>query len=209
KALRGMAKLAREYDLPLVATNDSHYIEPDGARAHEAWLAMQTGKKLTDPAKERFTFTGDGYHFRTAEEMRRLREQIWWTHACNNTLKLAERIDDDVLPETYLRLPSFPIPEGFESSRKYLAHLIREGAKQRWGDPYPKEVAERLKAEMRVIAGFGVVDYFLIVHDVITWARSQDIRVGPGRGCLVGDDLVWTTQGYKKLRDIQIGDRVR
>src|SRR5699024_201621 len=122
KALKAMAKLAREYDLPLVATNDSHYIEPDGARAHEAWLAMQTGKKLTDPAKDRFTFTGDGYHFRTAEEMRRLREEKWWAHACNNTLKLAERIEDDVLPETYLRLPSFPIPEGFESSRKYLAH---------------------------------------------------------------------------------------
>src|SRR5699024_9621582 len=88
-------------------------------------------------------------------------------------------------------------------------HLIREGAKQRWGDPYPKEVADRLNTEMKVIAGFGVMDYFLIVHDVIAWARAQGIRVGPGRGCLVGDDLVWTTDGYKQLRDIQIGDIVR
>src|SRR5690625_2705958 len=118
--------------------------------------------------------------------MRSLRTQKWWTRACDTTLTLAERIDDDILPETYLRLPKFPIPEGFDTSRKYLAHLVREGAQERWGDPYPREVGDRLNTEMKVIAGFGVVDYFLIVHDVITWARSQGIRVGPGRGSAAG-----------------------
>src|SRR5690625_3992254 len=91
-----------------------------------------------------------------------------------------------MMPEHYLRLPKFPVPEGFEDSREYLIHLVKEGAKQRWGDPYPREVAERLNAELRVYTELGVIDYCLIVHELITWARSQGIPVGPGRGSSAG-----------------------
>lgn len=204
-----LVELAAEYDLPLVATNDAHHVHADGALAHEAWLALRTKNTLKDPAPPRFKFVGSGYHLRTAEEMYAVREEDWWREACQNTVTLAERVADDLLPEHYLRLPKFPVPDGFKDSRAYFVHLVKEGAKARYGDPYPKEVAERLNAEMKVIEGFGVIDYFLIVHELINWARAQGIRVGPGRGCLVGDDLVWTTEGYKALRDVRIGDTVR
>src|SRR5690606_35238690 len=189
-----LVELAAEYDLPLVATNDAHHVHADGALAHEAWLALRTKNTLKDPAPPRFKFVGSGYHLRTAEEMYAVREEDWWREACQNTVTLAERVADDLLPEHYLRLPKFPVPDGFKDSRAYCVHLVKEGAKARFGDPYPKEVAERLNAEMKVIEGFGVIDYFLIVHELINWARAQGIRVGPGRGCLVGDDLVWTTE---------------
>ncbi|MGC0250440.1 PHP domain-containing protein [Pseudactinotalea sp. Z1748] len=209
RTLPKLAKLAEAYDLPLIATNDSHHVHADGARAHEAWLAMQTQKTLADPTPPRFAFDGTGYHVRTEKEMRAVRTEKWWAKACDNTVKLAERVSGDLMPGHYLRLPKFPVPEGFADSRAYLIHLVKEGAKQRWGDPYPKEVAQRLNTELKVYAELGVIDYSLIVHELITWARSRGIRVGPGRGCLTGDDLVWTPGGYKALRDVRIGDTVR
>lgn len=207
--LGDMAKLAKSYGLPLIATNDSHHARADGARAHEAWLATQTQKTLADPSPPRFAFTGHGYHMRTGQEMRAVRDETWWAKACDNTVKLADSVAGDMMPKHYLRLPKFPVPEGFKDSREYFIHLVKAGAKARYGDPYPEEVAKRLNTEMRVLSDFGVIDYFLIVHELIAWARSQGILVGPGRGCLVGDDLVWTTDGYKPLRQVRIGDTVR
>src|SRR5699024_7085404 len=134
-----LAELAAEYDLPMVATNDAHHAAPDGGRAHEAWLALQTGKKLTDPAADRFTFNGTGYHLRTSEEMYSLRGEDWWKKACRNTTRLAERCEETILPEHYLRLPKFPVPEGFKNSRAYFVHLVKQGAKRLYGDPYPQQ----------------------------------------------------------------------
>ncbi|MPV50061.1 DNA polymerase III subunit alpha [Pseudactinotalea sp. HY160] len=185
-ALPRLAELADEYGLTLIATNDAHHVEAGGSHAHEAWLALQTKKTLIDPPASRFTFTGSGYHVRTAEEMFSLRDEDWWARACRGTVELAEQVEADVLPEHYLRLPKFPTPDGFASSKDYFVHLVKEGATRLYGDPYPEHVRERLNTEMKVIRSFGVIDYFLIVHELITWARSQGIRVGPGRGSAAG-----------------------
>lgn len=191
-ALPRLVELASEYDLGVVATNDAHHVAADDEHAHEAWLALQTKKTLNDPASTRFTFTGTGYHLRSAEEMYALRPETWWRNACRASADLAAEIEADVLPDHYLRLPKFNVPEGFTDSREYFVHLVKEGAKTRYGDPYPAKVAKRLNMEMKVIAAFGVIDYFLIVHELITWARSQGIRVGPGRGSSAGSVCSYT-----------------
>lgn len=183
-ALPLVRELAAEYDLPLLATNDVHHIAAEGSQAHEAWLTKQTGTTLSDP--NRFRLHGAGYHMRTSKQMRAVRDEQWWTEACENTLRLAERVTDDVLPAYRQRLPKFPVPAGHADTWSYFIDLLRQGARERYGDPLPKQVRERLNYETRVIKGFGVWDYFLIKHELTTWARSQGIFIGPGRGSAPG-----------------------
>lgn len=182
-ALPLMHKLAVKNGLPLVATNDAHYVNAEDAHTHEAWLAVQSGSTLSDP--KRFKFHGEGFHLRTEREMRELRGEEWWQTAVTNTIKVAERCDD-VIPEPQMRLPEFPLPEGFNDIRSYYVSLVKEGAIKKFGNPLPEVVKERLNTELNVIAPAGFMSYFLIVHDVIKWARSQGIRVGPGRGSAAG-----------------------
>jgi len=185
-----LADLAAEYGLDLVATNDSHYTHANHAHAHEAWLAIQTRSNLKEPRENRFHFQGEGYHLRTAEEMYALRDEAWWHQACANTVKVFERIDDDVLGvDGHLRLPKFPVDDDCTSDKQHLIHLVREGAKARYGDPYPVEVKERLTYELGIVAGMGMCSYFLIVADMIAWARSQGIATGPGRGSAAGSAI--------------------
>lgn len=212
-AAPGLRALATEFGLELVATNDAHYTRAEHDRAHEAWLALSTRAKLSDP--RRFKFHGHGHHLRTETEMRALFDGAdWWQRACDNTVAIAERVTPRVLPAFRQRLPKFPHPTtyaGLEvtSSEQYLRLLVREGAIERYGlDPerpgrLPAEVNDRLKWEHKVICDQGFADYFLIVHDVVTWARSdrglptpthpsgkpgakKPIRVGPGRGSAAG-----------------------
>lgn len=187
RALQTMAALAAEFDLPLVATNDSHYVNADEYETHDAWLAIQTDATLDQP--NRFRFHGAGYHIRTEAEMRALRAEEWWQTAVSNTVRVADRCED-VFPEDLstmpLRLPKFDIPEEFPSAGAYLHKLVVAGAKERYGNPIPEHVIERLKEEKRIIGQMGFDDYFLIVWDVINWARAQGIRVGPGRGSAAG-----------------------
>jgi len=182
-ALPKMAELAAEFGLDMVATNDAHYVHADQAQTHEAWLAVQSGKTLDDP--KRFQFHGAGFHLRTETEMRELRTEGWWQTAVSNTVMVAA-LCDDVVPQPHMRLPDFPLPEGFDSIRQYYVQLVREGAIQKFGTPIPEEVSKRLQSEMAVIESAGFMSYFLIVMDVIDWARSQGIRVGPGRGSAAG-----------------------
>jgi DNA polymerase-3 subunit alpha len=200
--------VAAEVGLPLVATNDSHYMLATDKDAHEAWLAVGTKKVQSDA--ERFRFHGSGHHLRTGAEVRALQGGAdWWLEACDNTLIIADRIAPDVLPVPHLRLPVFPCPDGFVDSATYLKHLVREGAFERYGaDPerpgkLPAAVNDRLKFEFPVIFNAGIADYFLIVWDLIAWARSDrgyptaafpdgepgkkvPIRVGAGRGSAAG-----------------------
>lgn len=210
--LSDLVDLARSRDLMIVATNDCHYIHEDQADAHEAWLAMGTRKTLAD--ENRFRFHGTGYHLRTASEMWAVRDEPWWHEACANTVKVAERISADTIPQPRQRLPHFPIPDGFDSSAAYLRHLVSQGARRRYGsDPdrpgkLPAEVNERIRFEFGVIHDFGFEDYFLIVADMIDWARSDrglptsahpdgepgmktPILVGPGRGSAGGAALAF------------------
>ena len=183
-ALPKMAALADEYSLPLVASNDSHYTAPEDAATHEAILAMQSGKALDDP--KRFHFHGAGYHLRTEAEMRALRPEPWWQSACDNTALVADRVEPRVMPDARMRLPKYPVPDGYPDEMSYLHHLVAVGAKRIYGNPLPDNVRERLRTEMSVISQMGFPAYFLIVHDMIRWAKDHGIIVGPGRGSAAG-----------------------
>ena len=189
-----LAKLASECGVELVATNDCHYLASDHAYTHEIWLATQSKRNVDDP--KAFKFNGTGYHMRTEEEMRALRDEDWWTRACDNTQKVADLVDDWVLPAPRLRLPHFELPDGFESEQAYMHHLVLEGAKKRWGK-ITKPIAARLRFEEDVIAGMGMCGYMLIVADYVSWAKTdlgpdgtpgakKPIMVGPGRGSAAG-----------------------
>ncbi|MDQ4097844.1 MAG: DNA polymerase III subunit alpha, partial [Actinomycetota bacterium] len=173
--------IARRLGAPLLATNDSHYTRHDDAVAHDALLCVQTGATIDDP--KRFKFDSDQHWLKTAAEMRHIFAEV--PEACDNTLLIAERADVEIEfgnPE----LPRFPLPAGFESDDAYLRHLTLEGARARYGDPLPAEAGERLRHELAVIADMGLSTYFLVVWDLIRYAREQGIRVGPGRGSAAG-----------------------
>ena len=173
--------LASRLGAPLLATNDTHYTAPGDHVAHDALLCVQTGSRIADP--DRFRFEGDQHYLKTAAEMRWLFREV--PAACDNTLLIAERAGVEIEFGKPV-LPDFPIPDGFTDDRHYLEHLTREGARRRWGDAPAPEVVERLAYELKVIADMGFSSYFLIVWDLIRYARESGIRVGPGRGSAAG-----------------------
>lgn len=209
RALEALVALAGEYDLPLVATNDCHYTHEGDAPAHDAWLAVQTSDTVNDPGRA-FKFSGSGYHLKTENEMRSTRTEDWWQEACDNTQKLADSIGEDHLHHLEDALPKFPLPKGVTSAEQYLKDLVRAGAQEKYGvdqmGRLPAEVNRRLNYEFQVVAGAKVADYFLILWDLISWARSsrglpttehphggegekKPIRVGMGRGSAAGSAL--------------------
>ena len=182
-----LIEIARRLNAPLLATNDSHYTHRHDAVAHDALLCVQTGALLSDA--NRFKFEGTEHYLKTADEMRYLFRDV--PEACDNTLLIAERADVQIelgKPS----LPEFPVPGRFEGvtyeerAQGYLRHLAFEGAKNRYGDPVPPEVVARLDFELRVIGDMGFPAYFLVVWDLIRFARENGIRVGPGRGSAAG-----------------------
>ena len=176
-----LVEIARRIGAPVLATNDSHYVDRHDHEAHDALLCVQTGALMRDP--DRFRFEGTEHYLKTAAEMRRLWGEI--PEACDNTLLIAERSDVNISFGEY-HLPEFPLPEGFESAADYLVHLAFEGAVERWGENLSSEVVERLNYELGVINSMGFSSYFLIVWDLIRYARQSGIRVGPGRGSAAG-----------------------
>jgi len=182
-----LVEIARAINAPLLATNDSHYCHRSDAPAHDALLCVQTGATRDDP--NRFKFTGEEHYVKSAAEMRSLFAQL--PEACDNTLWIAERADVEIeLGKP--ALPKFPLPEGFtgdtyeDAAAKYLRHLTYEGAEDRYGASLPVVVVERLEYELRVIGEMGFSAYFLVVWDLIRYAREKKIRVGPGRGSAAG-----------------------
>ena len=136
---------------------------------------------MSDP--DRLKFHGDEHYLKTAAEMRYLFREV--PEACDNTLWIAERCDVEIefgKPQ----LPNFPLPDGFEDDAAYLRDLTLAGAAERWGDPVPDDIVERLAFELQVIGDMGFSSYFLIVWDLIHHARVNGIRVGPGRGSAAG-----------------------
>ena len=173
--------IARRIRAPLLATNDGHYTTRADAVAHDALLCVQTGSTMDDP--KRFKFEGAEHYVKSAAEMRELFSE--YPEACDNTLWIAERADvtiDFGKPQ----LPSFPRPSGFADADGYLRHLANVGAAARYGTPLPATVAERLEIELGTISSMGFSDYFLVVWDLIRFARGRNIRVGPGRGSAAG-----------------------
>jgi DNA polymerase-3 subunit alpha len=182
-----LIEIARRIDAPLLATNDSHYTHREDAVAHDALLCVQTGALLSDT--NRFKFEGTEHYLKTAAEMRHLFREV--PEACDNTLLIAERADVQIelgKPS----LPEFPVPDRFsgetyeEGALAYLRDLTYEGARERYGASLPDEVVERLDYELGVIGNMGFAAYFLVVWDLIRFARDSNIRVGPGRGSAAG-----------------------
>ena len=190
-----LVEIARHIGAPLLATNDSHYTSREDHVAHDALLCVQTGALIDDP--KRFKFEGQEHYLKSAEEMRHLFAEV--PEACDNTLLIAERASVEIefgRPS----LPRFPVPDEFtgdtyeERAAGYLRHLSVEGAKERYGHPVPADVMTRLDYELGVIADMGFSAYFLVVWDLIRFARSQRIRVGPGRGSAAGCCVAYCLQ---------------
>jgi DNA polymerase-3 subunit alpha len=173
--------IARRIGAPLLATNDSHYTTRGDAVAHDALLCVQTGSMMDDT--NRFKFEGDEHYLKSAAEMRYLFSEL--PESCDNTLWIAERANVEI-EFGKPKLPSFPRPPQFPDADSYLRHLATEGAAARYGSPLPDKVQERLDYELGVISSMGFSDYFLVVWDLIRYAREKGIRVGPGRGSAAG-----------------------
>lgn len=177
--------LARELELPLVATNDVHYCREDDASAQDLLVCIQTNSTLNDP--KRLKSESTQLYLKSPEEMARLFSEL--PESLSNTLRIAEMCELDLGFKGY-HLPEFPLPEGF-SAEGYLEHLCRKGAEERYGSITPK-VEERLTYELGVINGMGFTNYFLVVWDFIRFAREQGILVGPGRGSSAGSIVTYS-----------------
>ncbi|MFC5041237.1 DNA polymerase III subunit alpha [Ornithinimicrobium kibberense] len=176
-----LLKLARELDLPLLATNDLHYTKQEDAKAHSALLCVQSGSTMQDP--NRFQFGGDGYYLKTAEEMRHLWREL--PEACDNTLVVAERCDISFTEGEGRYMPKFPCPEGHDETSWFLAE-VETGLHRRFPEGVPDYARKQAAYEAEVIIGKGYASYFLVVADFINWAKRNGIRVGPGRGSGAG-----------------------
>ncbi len=183
----GLIAVARELGVPIVATNDSHYLEQKDAPAHDVLLCIGTGKTVADTS--RMKFYSDAFYVKSSDEMYALWSDL--PEACENTVKIAERIDIRI-PEKIFHLPEYPVPQtgGEEKSDdEYLREICESGLLMRYGaerlasDP---AVRERFEYELGVITKMGFSSYFLIVWDFIKYARDHGIPVGPGRGSAVG-----------------------
>ncbi len=176
---QGILRISKEMDIPLVATNDIHYVYPEDWEPHDILLCLQTGKKLAD--NDRLRYEGGQYYLKSEEEMRELFPYV--PQAIENTHKIAERCNVE-LEFGVTKLPRFDVPEGYDSYG-YLKKLCYDGLAAR----YPEddgEIKRQLEYELDVISRMGYVDYFLIVWDFIHYARSKGIAVGPGRGSAAG-----------------------
>ena len=175
-----LIEIARAIGAPLLATNDSHYTLQAHAVAHDALLCVQTNAKIHET--NRFKFEGTEHYLKTAVEMRDLFSEI--PESCDNTLWVAERANVEI-EFGQVVLPSFPVPEG-HTEGSYLRELTYEGATARYGETLAPPVRERIEYELGVIESMGFSAYFLVVWDLVAYARSQGIRVGPGRGSAAG-----------------------
>ncbi|MGW4438074.1 DNA polymerase III subunit alpha [Streptomyces sp. NPDC004596] len=187
----GLMRLAKDLNIPLLATNDAHYIHEDQADAHDNLLCIGVGKNKAD--EKRFRFQGSGYYLKTAAEMRELFSEI--PEACNNTLLIAERIESyDSVFENVDEMPQYPdVPEG-ETQESWLRKECLKGLAMRYGDPIPAEVMERFETEMSVIGPMGFSSYFLVVADICRYARDNGVPVGPGRGSATGSIVAYATR---------------
>ena len=178
-AAAGLFRLHEDTGIPLVLTNDAHYIEKSDAYYQDVLMCIQMGKTVDDP--NRMRFESEEYYLKSEEEMRALFPQ--WQEAADNTALIAERCNFDFRFGHYY-LPRFKLPEGERDSYEYLVKLCERGFKERY--PNSPEVHKQLEYELSMINKMGFVDYFLIVSDFIGYAKRNDIPVGPGRGSAAG-----------------------
>ena len=172
---QGVMRLARETGLPLVVTNDAHYLRKEDAKTQDVMLRIQTGKTVDD--EEGLNFSTEEFYLKSEEELRKLFPNC--EEAFENTLRIAEQCNVEFVFNEY-HLPSFPVPEGY-TNEAYFRKICMDGFRERYAQP-PQEYLDRLEYEIGVISRMGYVNYYLIVWDFIRYAKEQGIPVGPGRG---------------------------
>src|SRR5688572_29602735 len=186
-----LLRLAKDLNLPLVATNDLHYTHEHDAKAHEALLAIQSGSTLLEPTYDnggsRFAFSGSGYYLKSPQEMR----ELFRDHpdACDNTLLIAERCEVSFNTGANY-MPRFPCPPG-EDETSWLVKEVAAGLEYRYPGGVPDKVRTQADYELEVITSMGFPGYFLVVADFINWAKNNGIRVGPGRGSGAGSMVAY------------------
>ena len=181
----GLLEIAQEFHLPMVFTNDIHYLKNDDHRAHDVLLCIQTGAKFTD--KKRFRFGSQEFYMKSPDQM--YAEAAEFPGAAENTLAIAEKVNLEIPLGDY-HLPPFTPPDNL-SNEEYLRKLCEAGLKERYGEITP-EVRDRFEHEFKVICGMGFSTYFLIVWDFINYARQNGIPVGPGRGSAAGSIVAYS-----------------
>lgn len=195
---KGLVALSKRTGIPLVATNDVHYINKEDAFWHDVLLCVQTNANLSD--EDRLRFPTDEFYFKSFDEMKREFEEL--PEALKNTVSIAEMCEL-TLEFGKLKLPQYDVPQGYDL-HGYLVYLCEKGLREKFGDSPPKEVIDRMNYELKVIRETGYSGYFLIVSDFINYARSIGIPVGPGRGSAAGS-LVAYLLGITTLNPIEYG----
>lgn len=200
KLWRGLINLSKETGVPLVATQDIHYVFPEDREYHDILLAVQTGNRLSDD--DRLTLKADDFSMTSPEQMKNFFKEI--PEAIENTIKIAERCNVE-LPLGEIHLPDFPKPEG-KTANEFLRELIKQKINKRFSEEEQKneEFKKRLEYEIEVIEKTGFADYFLIVQDIVEWAKNHNIAVGPGRGSAAGS-LVSYILGITDINPIKYG----
>ncbi|GEP97290.1 DNA polymerase III subunit alpha [Chitinophaga cymbidii] len=194
-----LVRLAEKYNVKIIASNDSHYVDQEDANAHDILLCINTGEKKSTPTmkefadddvmvkNKRFAFYNDQFYFKTTDEMSKLFHDL--PQALDNTNEIVDKVQLLDLKRDIL-LPNFPIPPNFLTQDQYLRHITMEGAHQRYSE-MTAEIEERINFELNVIENMGFAGYFLIVSDFIKAGRDLGVFIGPGRGSAAGSAVAY------------------
>ncbi len=194
-----LIQMSRELDIPLLATNDSHYLKKEDAYNHEVLLCIQTGKRMSD--EDRMRFDTDELYIKSPEEMIDYFKAV--PEAIENTVKVAEKCNVE-FEFGHTILPKYDVPEEYATHFDYIKKLTDDGIKKRYGKNVSQEILDRESYELDVINKMGYVDYFLIVWDYVNFAKTHDIPVGPGRGSGAGS-IVAYAMGITDIDPIKYG----
>ena len=186
-----LMKWSKKYNVPMIATNDSHYVDEDDWTAHDILLCVNTGEKISTPKGNgkgfRFGFPNSNFYFKTQAEMNEMFKDV--PEAIDNTNIIVDKITPPELKRDIL-LPNYVLPEDFKDQNEYLKYLTFEGAKKRYGT-ITAEIEERLNFELKIVKDMNFPGYFLIVQDFTTVARTMGVSVGPGRGSAAGSAIAY------------------
>lgn len=188
KVRDALKKFSVELNIPLVATNDSHYVRREDSEFHDLLLCMQTNKTIHD--RQRLKFPSDDYYLKSAAQMREIFSDT--PDACDNTLKIAERCNVTIDFGKF-QMPEFPLPENYSNAADYLSDLCYKKIFERY-ETLTDEIKTRLDYELKIIHDMGYDGYFLIVWDFINFARQEKIPVGPGRGSAAGSLVAYVLE---------------
>jgi len=187
-----LLKFAKKYNVKIIASNDSHYIDEKDSVAHDILLCVNTGNLRNTPVgdgkNERFGFPNSQFYFKTQAEMLEVFKDL--PKALDNTNEIVDKVENFKLKRDVL-MPAYPLPPEFGNLDDYLRHLTVVGAHKKYGDSFNQEVQDRIDFELRVIQQMGFAGYFLIVQDFINSGREMGVLVGPGRGSAAGSAVAY------------------